>query len=139
MKKLILAISVFILFGSSFANAEQVYYCSSEIATGFKKDKKTGKWGQRNFILERYTIKFNDDYTKLDGVDNVEKWDCFKAYTYSIGTENLRICHHSFNSGKLFQFNRKSLRFLYAETPATGFLENGPDTNTIFAGTCQKY
>ena len=70
MTKLLIAISFLLFVGSPFANAEQVYYCTTELNTGIIKDKKTGKWRKGNFGQERYTIKFNDDYTKLDGVEN---------------------------------------------------------------------
>ena len=66
MKKLILAISGFIFFGSSYANVENVYYCASEIATGMHLEQ--GEWKTNDFKLKRWTIKFNDGYTELDGL-----------------------------------------------------------------------
>jgi len=75
MKKLILAISVFILFGSSLANAEQVYYCMDELATGFKKINSS-VWKSGAFKEQRHTVKFNDDHTKLIGLSGKLAWDC---------------------------------------------------------------
>ena len=138
MKKLILAISVFILFGSPFANAEHVYYCASELATGISKDKKTGRWKEVYFEKVRYTIKFNEDYSKLNGLDRIE-WNCFQAYTYEASLKNLRVCYRKDNNGELFQFDTNSLRFLFNSTSTTGFLENDYSTNAIYAGTCQKF
>ena len=55
MTKLLITISVLLFLGSPFANAEQVYYCASELATGIVKDEKTGKWKEMGFNQERYT------------------------------------------------------------------------------------
>ena len=79
MTKLLIAISFLLFVGSPFANAEQVYYCTSELNVGILKDGNTGKWRKGNFTEERYTIKFNDDYTKLDGLDK-STWYCLKPY-----------------------------------------------------------
>ena len=49
MKKLIFTISAFLFVGSSFANAEQVYYCVDKLVTGISRDKKTGEWKMPNF------------------------------------------------------------------------------------------
>ena len=81
MKKLILAISVFLLFGSSLANAENIYYCASKpnLATGIDKDNKTGEWFRNGFSVSRFTIKFNDDYTILNGLSEEISWNCSKT------------------------------------------------------------
>ena len=55
MKKLILAISVFILFGSSYANAEKIYYCMDELATGLKKFN-SGVWKSGPFQEQRHRL-----------------------------------------------------------------------------------
>ena len=135
MKKLILAISVFLLFGSSFANAEQVYYCASELNAGIIKDQKTGKWRKGNFEDERYTLKFNDDYTKLDGLSAVH-FNCFIPF----GSMNtMRVCYGNFNGGELFQFDKNTLRFFMLHGSIYGYLDNGVDDNWITGGTCEKF
>ena len=138
MKKLILAIAVLILFGSSLANAEQVYYCTSEIATGILKDKKTGEWKHNSFKPERLTIKFKNNYTKLAGLTFSVIWNCHRPFPLLSVTKNLLVCYNGDNNGKVFQFNKKNLRFLYADIATTGYLENRYDPNDISAGTCQK-
>ena len=136
MKKLILAISVFLLFGSSFANAEQVYYCLDELATGFIKD---GVWQSGEFKQQRHTIKFNDDHTELTGLGGKSAWKCKKAYRDYSKTE--RVCYPTYHNGELFQFDIKTLRYLYSNTPITGYVRNyrDSDTNVIEVGTCQKF
>ena len=141
MTKILIAISVFLFVCSPFANAEQVYYCASELTTGFNKDKKTGEWERREFKVQRYTIKFNDEYTKLDGLDEFGSWKCKKVYGGHEEFKNVRICVPDLQSGMLFQFDYLTLRFLYSQTPVSGYLGNShnADTNGIIAGTCQKF
>ena len=53
-----------VVMGVSFSfnlKAETVLYCQSELHTGFIK--KGGKWRTSEFKLNRYTIKFNNDYS----------------------------------------------------------------------------
>ena len=50
MTKLLIAILVLLFMGIPFANAEQVYYCASELATGIIKDEKTGNWRERGVL-----------------------------------------------------------------------------------------
>ena len=136
MKKFILAISVFILFGSPSANAEQVYYCASELATGLIKDKKTGKWSETSFQKQRYTIKFNDDYTKVEGLTSASFY-CKKPLFDEIHL----TCYQKYDSGDMLVFNKDNLRFLYVYGNSSGYLFNksNSDTNTMNAGTCQKF
>ena len=80
MTKLIITISFLLFLGSPFANAEHVYYCADEIANGINKDKKTGNWYKTGILVERYTIKFNDDYSILEGVSEDDTFKCVKPY-----------------------------------------------------------
>ena len=150
MTKLLIAISVFLFVGSPFANAEQVYYCASELATGIKKDEKTGEWKRMGFTEKRYTIKFYDDHTKLEGVDDYNgTWNCFKPYMEELidsegdtpVIENMIVCYSKLNSGDVFSFDYNNLRFFHSWTPVTGYLHNtkNADTNSMYAGTCQKF
>ena len=141
MTKLLITISFLLFVGSPFANAEQVYYCSDELATGFIKDEKTGKWTAGDFERERFTIKINDDYTKLDGLSKTS-WYCSKPYDWdSPQIKNMIVCYPEFNSGSLFSFDFKTLRFLLLRGSLLGYVGNskGSDTNIMLAGTCQKF
>jgi len=140
MKKLILAISVFILFGSSLANAEQVYYCMDELATGFKKINSS-VWKSGAFKEQRHTVKFNDDHTKLIGLSGKLAWDCKTPWIGLSKHSTERVCYPPSHNGELFQFNFKTLRFLYVNTPITGYVHNygNSDSNAIEVGTCQKF
>ena len=94
-----IALIILLLAISPFANAEQVYYCTSEFSIGIKKDKKIGKWKSTGFEVQRYTIKFNDYYTKLDGVDDYT-WNCVKPYSWvSEDSKNMIVCYQPKNNG----------------------------------------
>ena len=141
MTKLLIAISFLIFVGIPFVNAEQVYYCTAELATGFYKDKKTRKWGQANFQKERYTIKFNDDYTKLDGL-GITTFNCHgfgNSLKPWVGKHI--VCYHEYNNGDVFLFNKKQQRFLLMVGNVFGYVDNEKDsgTNSMQAGTCQKF
>ena len=144
MTKLLITISVLLFLGSPFANAENVYYCASELGTGIIKDEKTGKWKEIGFNKERYTIKFNDDYAYLDGVDKFT-WSCFEPYARSTRQspilKNRIVCYQKFNIGQVFTFDKQTHRFLYMQGSVFGYLDNekDSDSNGIFAGTCQKF
>ncbi len=143
MKKLILAISVFLLFGSSFANEEHVYYCASEIAAGIYLDQKTGKWSGSGFAPARYTVKFNSNYTKVKGIlNNKENWGCSIPFLgIAPKYKDTRVCIDSNYQGALFTFDKKTLRFLFAFAGITGYLatKKEPDSNMIYGGKCQKF
>jgi hypothetical protein len=135
MTKLLIAISFLFLVGISFANAEQVYYCAEKITNGIRKDKKTGEWERNGFRPDRHTIKFNDDYTKLDGLSHTQM-NCFIPF----GDENTkRVCYGNFNGGELFQFDKNTLRFFMLHGSIYGYLDNGGDDNWITGGTCEKF
>jgi len=122
--------------GNLFANAEVVFYCAEELETGIVKNKKTGVWelaplrglfvpssvwGRNPLLLERHTIKFSDNYTKLDGLDSFT-WNCqspYSGFTLTMMTQSqkevlssLRICNPPYNNGDTFSFSKLSLRFL---------------------------
>jgi len=138
MTKLLIAISFLLFVGSPFANAEQVYYCVSELTTGIIKDEKTGKWKGTRFKKTRYTIKFDDFFTELTGLNEIANYTCKSAF-YTM--EDIRICDSQQQNGNFFQFNKTDLRFLYLITDVRGYLYDQKDsiTNSMDAGTCQKF
>ena len=138
MIKLIFAISVFLFLGSPFANAEQVYYCASELNAGIIKDKKTGKWRKGNFAEERYTIKFNDEYTSLRGLHKGMPWTCIKPYQ-GIFPDAL-TCIDKNNNGDFFSFDRKGLIFVLGRGSVNGFLFPIAKTEVeLIAGDCESF
>ena len=72
---------VLIPIGLCFSNtlkAETVLYCQSELATGFVN--KGGVWKESPFELERFTVKFNDDFSVLEGV-SFKPMECSIQYS----------------------------------------------------------
>ena len=130
----------FILFGlsiSSALKAETVLYCQSELATGFIKEN--GTWKQTKFEDERFTVKFNDNFTKLKGfIDWVEnrEMECSKPYS---DYENEVFCVHLKGAHETFFYNSQNKRFIASLITSTGWFNNGTDTDVIFAGTCQNF
>jgi len=122
--------------GSPFVNAEQVYYCAEKITNGIKKNKKTGEWKRTAFMPERHTIKFNGDYTKLDGLLQSE-YNCLKPYRGYKDT--LIVCYENDNTGGFFSFDKEKLRFLLLRGSLFGYVSNEGDDNWITAGTCKKF
>lgn len=147
------AISCLILIGflSSTAKGEKVFKCQTELATGFIgtnriSDLNYGPWRKANFEQQRYTIKFNDHpgsdsriqgYTELKGLGSDQAFICKPAYSHK---PHLVVCRDSLlDSGRTFIFNTKKLRFLYLTAGPLGYVDGGPDTDNLFAGTCQKF
>ena len=140
MIKSLFTIFVFLLMGNLFANAEVVFYCTEELSTGIVKTR--GVWKEVSFRLKRHTIRFNDDYTELYGLDTTT-WDCKQPYPGVRDTKSLRVCYPWRITGEVFSFDKKSLRFLFVSGFLTGWIlqdnYNDPDTNSMTAGTCKKF
>ena len=118
----------------SAANAEQVFYCSSELATGIIK--KNGEWRTAPFKPERYTVKFNSDYTKVEGFhDSADPYNCHVPFSFSSG---LLSCSGEFD---FLLFDREKLRFTLFEGSPGGYTfdSDKPDTVTMEAGTCEAF
>ena len=105
MKKLLLIL----LLIPNLVMAENVMYCQDELATGILKEN--GVWKTRNFKLERYTIKFNDDYTKLEGLDYLYK--CSPIFGASDDKERVISCRRIVGTSNTFIFNKLSKRYQY--------------------------
>ena len=139
MKKRLIAICALLFTGSPFLYAEQVYYCVDEAVGGIAKG--AGRWVGSSFEGERHTLKFNEDYTELKtGGDE---------YVCSKGTHgDLVMCRWSLrkggeltdiNAGVFYVFDKNKLRYVHVSAFFTGYLSDGRDTNSIQAGTCEKF
>ena len=130
MKKSVFFISIFLNSVLSFsANAETVLYCQEELATGLIKDKSAWKTG--NFIKERYTIKFNNDYSRLEGLGR-RGMVCRTTYS-----KNIVSCADF--SGDTFLYNRNYMRFALARMSIEGYVNAGEDSDNLSIGTCKDF
>ena len=100
MKKLlVLLLSFGILFAPSI-KAENVLYCQSELVTGFVK--KNGAWKNGNFATDRFTVKFNDDFSLIEGgLPNSSPMECSAPYS---SYPHIIHCVHS-------KYNLSTLRY----------------------------
>ena len=121
---------------SVYVQAEVVLYCQTELATGISKDKQTGRWKTGSFILERHTIKFDDDYTSVTGLWLNQPFRCAPGYS----TYPHQIVCLSKN-GLTFIYDKSTRRFLYSRVSTSSYTENEPNADTagLEAGTCQKF
>jgi hypothetical protein len=130
--KLCLTIGVLL---ASPVHAETVIYCQSELATGFVK--KNDSWVVSNFVLERWTLKFSDDYSKLYGLDKSRPFICAPAYT---SMPNSLACLSGYSNGESFIFNKEEYRFIFTiPSAAGGYSKDHKDTDIMYAGTCNKF
>ena len=116
------------------ANAEQVYYCSAELATGMIRED--GKWITSQFEPNRYTIKFNSDFTQVEGFRNFVDIPLNCHFPFSFYPELLSC------SGKVtfLTFNKENLRFSLFLGNAGYVLDlDTPDIDAMIAGACEAF
>ena len=95
-----------------------------------------------DFKLKRYTVKFDDDYSRLNGVGMSKMtWQCEDALDVKV--YNTVVCSLAmFNTGEQFTYNKKTKRFSYYSGGVFGPIQGnnaGSDTNHMYAGTCEKF
>ena len=133
IKNLTLACILSILFSNNL-RAEIVLYCQSEIATGLFKEN--GNWKSGKFKQARYTIKFNDSFSTLEGL-TFKPMVCQKSFPNQ--KPNRIFCVHQWGSYETFQYDTVSRRFLFASISSGGYVDNAADTETIEGGRCTKF
>ena len=138
MSKKLLSTFLFVgLLFSTNLKAENVLYCQSELATGFYREG--GVWKTGSFELERFTIKFTNNFRKLHGLDDDRPFDC--NVPFSIGAPEVVACVSGYGTSEGFLFNKNRLRFSFSKTAVSGFVEGagGGSTEVLFAGTCKNF
>ena len=135
MKKIAFVFLTIGLLASNNLMAETVLYCQSELATGVTK--QNGSWRTGTFTLKRFTIKFNKDYSKLDGLDTHRSYSCSPAYSH---IPDALACLSGYSNGESFIFHKKTKRFTFSSPKAaTGYAADDTDTPTMYLGTCKKF
>ena len=135
MKKLLVLLFSFSILIAPTIKAETVLYCTSELITGFIKDNDS--WRLANFNETRHTVKFNHDYSRLEGLTE-KPMEC--TVSYSFFPERI-FCVHTWGSHETFTFNNATNRFVYSNPSAGGYTVNdsNPDTEVFSAGTCKVF
>jgi hypothetical protein len=132
MKKLLLCILSFGILIATPTKAEIVLYCQNELATGLLK--KNDSWKTGSFSLSRYTIKFNDDFTSLDGLNYGEPLKCSPPFTNYSAIINCL----STDGFETFLYETQKKRFTYVSL-TMGYVQGRDDTSSIEAGTCLSF
>jgi len=130
----------FVTLFSGTVFAETVFYCSTEHSVGYIKK---GTWKQTNFQSERFTIKFSEDFSQLDGLPG-GSWICHVPYVYAAPERT--VCHvrqdaGSADDGRTFLFNTTNLRFIFSDVGIGGWIDDSPepDTESLQVGSCVKF
>jgi hypothetical protein len=135
--KLKLLLFLFSFGISTSVSAEIVLYCNSELGTGIAKEN--GIWRTGNFKPERYTLKFSDDYSELEGLSFAEGI-IHQCTLYE--TVDTLVCASENHPSHIFTYNKKTKRFLHFREGVLGFIQGnnaGNETNSMHAGTCKKF
>ena len=122
---------------TTIANAETILYCQTELATGIYKEN--GRWRTSDFEPQRYTVKFDDDFSSVRGFllfDTDAVMKCEVPLEYA--TPEFIQCSGFFSS---LTFNKKTQHFVLFQGSVGGYTNNipDPDTETLRAGTCEKF
>lgn len=141
---------IVVLFNQNLL-AEDIFYCSSEFAAGVIKEN--GKWiAVDNFQLDRFTIKFGDDYKilklKQNQDDSEEEFFCSKPFedlldskdkeAYDYDALNTSSCLSEFSA--LFIFNPITKKFSYHNASLGSYTSKSVDDTTVtYYGDCNDF
>jgi hypothetical protein len=121
---------------ASPVQAEEVLYCVDMDATGFLWDKDNHA-SQRNFKLERHTIKVMSDTERLiqrmegDTAGKTRRYKCRRTY----GPPESTACDDGLGDNPWVFYQTTYVRAFLAGPPAGGW-----DSNiTVAYGTCTKF
>ena len=133
MKKLLILLFSILISFNSYGN--KVFFCNDELATGFHY--KNNKYSVTNFTPQRHTIKFNDDFSLLSGLDDSD-WECSDSYFSS--TYNSISCISPYQNGGSFSYHKISKRYVFLESSTDGYIDNNsPSDDFLSAGTCKDF
>ena len=124
---------------SSYVMAEEVYYCSDDWATGFKK--KDGQYKQMNFHGEKFKMKLQDDGNIV--IENPivqsgkELYLCSTPYQGKHNMGKNKSCVTETHDGYHFNFNPDNGRYILFSGFGYAF-DDGDDVVTRI-GTCTKF
>lgn len=131
--RLTFLVSTFLISLITQVVADTVLYCQSELATGFM-NKGTG-WVERSFDKERFTVKFNDDFTTLEGFA-YGPMDCKMNFPDFLPTQ-LQCLEKK--GGMSVLYDKTTKRFIFSSISIAGYVNLSRDSDNLFAGTCTKF
>lgn len=133
MKRFLLIVIASGVMLVSPAEAVTSLYCQDKMATGFVKEQNTNVWKTKKFILGKYTIQFNTDYTLLRGMTFLPA----KCNTPYKNKPELLFCVHTFPTHEIFIYNKNTKRYTFSKVTAGYSLDNS-DSETLHVGTCKE-
>jgi len=135
MKKLLVLLFSFSILIAPTIKAETVLYCKSELVTGFAN--VDGKWKTANFAPKRFTIKFNDNFSRIEGgLPASSPMECDVPFDASPNV--IHCVSPNFNRSTM-RYNMKTKRFVHYFNPSRGYISNSTDTDLLYAGTCEIF
>ena len=134
---LFFSLLIIVLSFSTKLKAENVLYCESELATGFIFDE--GKWKETSFKRERFTVRFNENFTKLEGFYG--PMTCFAPFNHK---PNFISCIETDFPYQPFLYHKQKKQFKFAQFSSAGYLSdaedgNDFDTDVMYLGTCTNF
>jgi len=128
---------------SSTVMAEEIYFCSDNQATGFKKKSKSYK--PTTFNLQKFELKIlTDNRIQINSpsMDSSGLFRCIKPIRFTPKKLSYDVLKHwkscTSSNGYLFNFNATNKRYVFAKGYGYVFSDNAGDAVAIRTGTCSK-
>ena len=91
---------------------------------------------ESSFQKDRFTIKFNQDFTVLKGLPHSEVMKC--SAPFSTIPEFISCIEEDYPWAP-FLYNKKSKRFTWATLSAGAYVTQRGDTDSMYAGKCENF
>ena len=136
MKKFFAALAILISVAGSASAEDVVFYCVSELSTGFAK--KDGTWSESSFKPSRETVKFSSSFKELI-------WDGHQYRCDPGQRKNILKCQLDDDESeavKILLFEKVTGRYVHSQVNEHSYLKglqgiSGGDWVT--AGKCEKF
>ena len=135
-RALITAITTAMICLAAATKADQILYCTDELATGFIKER--GGWRTVNVIPERFTLKVEGDFETL--IHSGNRYSCLELWM-AFGVSRVS-CNEDYYGAFSIIMDKNSLRYVRTYPADDGFVsskENDFATDVTYAGTCETF
>ena len=137
---------ILIALASQSSAADDVLYCSVEQTVGFIKSDEFWKPTHSNGSSgDRWIVKFENDYSKLTGIDGTET-PYFCGSTFPNKAPDILTCVNSKVATMVFNYSTENRHFVMVMTSSGGWLGVGterekpePFTDHLMIGKCQAF
>lgn len=142
MKRLLLLITLFLV--SPHIWAEEVFYCTDEIATGTFFDRSKNQWIVTKFKNQRRTVKFNKDRSSVVGFEEGRPPLICETFFDTIHSHLITCQPEQYRDSQLL-INMKSMRYEFLAPSIYGYQDDQTDEDrtydntTLYAGKCEGF